>query len=258
MVRGAELRTRPPMRELAPHLGCFWWIDVAPGTCVRSFPDACTNISVVVSSATPQCFLIGPRLVPVERAPSIGNSLFGVRLNPGVAFLLTGVPVHGFVESRRLLSDLLPEECRLFARRLASATTRDDYFDGLEELLLARLAGRAINAHVQKALALIEESGGQIRIAELARRCKISTHQLAHTLRTWVGLPPKTLARITRFQRFLEQVANDPSESSATRAADLGYFDQAHLTREVAQFFGATPGRLSPRMVTDFSKTRCE
>lgn len=258
MVRGAELRTRPPIPELAAYLGCFWWIDVAPGTCVRTFPDACTSISVVVSSATPQCFLIGPRLAPVERVPSIGSSLFGVRLNPGVAFLLTGVPADRLVEARRLLSDLLPEESRLFAQRLASATTSDNYFDGLEELLLARLAGRAIHPHVQKALGLIEESGGQIRIAELARRCKVSTHQLAHTLRTWVGLPPKTLARITRFQRFLEQVENDPSESFAARAADLGYFDQAHLTREVAQFFGATPGRLSPRHVADFSKTRCE
>jgi AraC-like DNA-binding protein len=225
---------------------------------LRTFPDACTGISVVVNgSAAPQCFLIGPRLAPVEGMPTIGRSLFGVRLKPGVAFLVTGVPAHTFVETRRLLSEILPAESRLFAQRLASATRLDDYFDALEALLVARIAGRAIHAHVKKALALIEESGGQMRIAEVARRCQISTHQLAHTLHTWVGLSPKTLARITRFQRFLEQVESNPSESSASRAADLGYFDQAHFTREVAQFFGATPGRLSPRQVADFSKTRC-
>jgi len=156
------------------------------------------------------------------------------------------------------LSDILPKESLAFERRIASAKTIEGHFDALQDLLLMRLAGRAINLQVQKALAIIEESGGQVRIAEVACRCGIGAHQLANTLRTWVGLPPKTLARIARFQRFLEQVESEPSESSAARAADLGYFDQAHLTREVAQFFGATPGRLSPRHVADFSKTRCE
>ena len=259
MVQGAELRTRPPIPELAPHLGCFWWIDVRPGTCVRTFPDACTSISIMINRPqTPQSFFIGPRLAPVEGAPSEGQSWFGVRLRPGAGFLFTGVPIHRLVGMRRLLSEILPQEAMVFEQRLASATTVEDHFNALQDLLLARLAGRAVSAYVQNALAIIEKSGGQVRIAELACRCKISPHQLAHTLRTWVGLPPKTLARITRFQRFLAQVETEPSESSAARAADLGYFDQAHLTREVAQFFGATPGRLSPRHVADFSKTRCE
>ena len=157
-----------------------------------------------------------------------------------------------------MLSEILPNESLAFEQRIASVTSVGDYFDVLQDLLLSRLARRTINGHVKKALAIIEESGGQIRIAELAFRCGISPHQLANTLRTWVGLPPKTLARIARFQRFLEQVESEPSESSAARAVNLGYFDQAHLTREVTQFFGATPGRLSPGHVADFSKTRCE
>lgn len=259
MVRGAELQTRCPAPELAPFLGCFWWIDVGNSTCVRTFPDACASISVVISRCrAPECFFIGPRLAPAEGIPSIGHSLLGVRLKPGVAFLLTGVPVHAFVGARHLLAEIMPEDSLRFMQRLGSATSVDDHFDALEALLSERLAGRSIHGHVRKALKILEESGGQIRIAELARQCQISTRQLATILRTWVGLPPKTLARIARFQRFLEQVESDPSESAAARAAGLGYFDQAHLTKEVSQFFGAAPSRVSSRNVADFSKTRCD
>ena len=111
---------------------------------------------------------------------------------------------------------------------------------------------------VHKAISIVERTGGQIRIAELARCCQLSTRGIARLLRIWVGLSPKTLARVTRFQKFLEQLDSEPRQSSAARAADLGYFDQAHLTKEVAQFFGATPGKMSPHHVADLSKTRCE
>jgi hypothetical protein len=45
---------------------------------------------------------------------------------------------------------------------------------------------------------------------------------------------------------------------SAGVAAELGYFDQAHLANEVALFAGTSPGRIAPHRVADFSKTRCE
>jgi hypothetical protein len=44
----------------------------------------------------------------------------------------------------------------------------------------------------------------------------------------------------------------------APLASDNGYFDQAHLTLDVARLAGATPGRLASATVADFSKTRCE
>lgn len=259
MVQGAELRTRRPCAALTQFLGCYWWVDVANGTRLRTFPDACTSVSIVIQpDAAPESYFIGPRLLPREGTPSIGHSLFGVRLKPGAAFLFTGASVHDLAGERKRLSEVLPDEASRFERRLKSAATVDQRFDALEELMLSRFRGGSIHPCVQKAIELVEQTGGQIRIAELARRCGISSRGLARLLRTWVGLSPKTLARVSRFQKFLQQMETEPNESSAARAVDLGYFDQAHLTKEVAQFFGATPGRMSPHHVADLSKTRCE
>jgi methylphosphotriester-DNA--protein-cysteine methyltransferase len=158
------------------------------------------------------------------------------------------------------LAEILPQPANDFETRISRASTIDDHFDALEALMLERFDGKTSGIHpcVQRALAIVEQTGGQVRIAELASRCRVSTRHLANLLRTWVGLSPKTLARVTRFQKFLEQMETEPAESGAARAAELGYFDQAHLTREVSRFFGATPGSVSPHQVADFSKTRCE
>jgi AraC-like DNA-binding protein len=260
MVQGAQLRTRRPASPLTPFLGCYWWVDIAHGTRLRTFPDACTSVSVIVHpGGVPESLFIGPKLVPSESTPSIGHSLFGVRLKPGAAFLFTGTPVNVFAGERRRLADILPKPVNDFEARIAHASTIDDHFDALEALMLDRFDGKSrIHPCVQRALTIVEQTGGQIRISELASRCRVSTRHLANLLRTWVGLSPKTLARVTRFQKFLEQMETEPAESGAARAADLGYFDQAHLTREVSRFFGATPGSVSPHQVADFSKTRCE
>lgn len=259
MVQGAQLRSRRPNAKLTPFLGCYWWVDISHGTRLRTFPDACTSVSVIVQpDAQPESFFVGPRLVPSEGVPSIGHSLFGVRLKPGAAFLFTGKPTNAFAGGRRRLAEILPQQTAAFEARIGSALTVDDHFDALEALMLERFTGDSIHPCVERALTMLEENAGQIRIADLARSCRISTRHLANLLRTWVGLSPKKLARVIRFQKFLAQMEAEPSESAASRAAELGYFDQAHLTREISQFFGATPGRVSPHHVADFSKTRCE
>jgi transcriptional regulator GlxA family with amidase domain len=62
-----------------------------------------------------------------------------------------------------------------------------------------------------------------------------------------VGQPPKTLQAILRFQRLRACLAA-PSATPpalARAAAECGYFDQAHLSRDCARLAGATPAALA-------------
>lgn len=95
MVEGAELRLRQPAECLRSYLGCFWTIRTSFATRLRSLPDACATISCQVHAReTARCFLVGPLLAPRERQPRAGQELFGVRLRPGAAFALAGIPMH--------------------------------------------------------------------------------------------------------------------------------------------------------------------
>jgi transcriptional regulator GlxA family with amidase domain len=81
----------------------------------------------------------------------------------------------------------------------------------------------------------VQELGHPVASAGYAaRNANLSTRQLRRRFDDHVGLPPKTLHAILRFQRLRAWLAS-PSSGVATLArgaADCGYFDQAHMCRE--------------------------
>ena len=108
LVEGAELKLRRPVPSLRPYLGCFWSMETTEVTRWRIVPDACTVLSIELrNGARPKCFLTGPRLTPGERIPGSGLVLLGVRLEPGVAFVLTRKPVHELTDRRAPLLALV-------------------------------------------------------------------------------------------------------------------------------------------------------
>jgi methylphosphotriester-DNA--protein-cysteine methyltransferase len=76
-------------------------------------------------------------------------------------------------------------------------------------------------------------------------------------LKTWIGLPPKRVARVIRLQAFSQHAETSSEKKPTETALELGYFDQAHMSNEVARLAGASPGAIFTRRVADFSKTRC-
>jgi methylphosphotriester-DNA--protein-cysteine methyltransferase len=63
---------------------------------------------------------------------------------------------------------------------------------------------------------------------------------LRRALHTEVGLGPKTFQRIGRLQRFLALAEAGPGQGLAVLAAEAGYADQPHLSRETRALAGLT------------------
>ena len=59
-----------------------------------------------------------------------------------------------------------------------------------------------------------------------------------------VGYGPATLVRVQRFQRFLGLAEREPASPLGRLAAEAGYADQAHLTRECRRLSGLSPAAL--------------
>jgi AraC-like DNA-binding protein len=71
----------------------------------------------------------------------------------------------------------------------------------------------------------------------------MSHRQLSRVFRQRVGLGPKALIRLGRFQRALRLLDNPGRRSVAAVALRTGYYDQAHLARDFRLFAGVGPGR---------------
>lgn len=82
------------------------------------------------------------------------------------------------------------------------------------------------------------------RVGDLVGELGWSHRRLIARYRDVVGLPPKLVARIVRFERLTAQLATAPAADWADMVTTCGYFDQAHLAREVRELADVTPTEL--------------
>jgi AraC-like DNA-binding protein len=164
----------------------------------------------------------------------------GLRLPPGTAPTLLGVPAHELRDRRVALADLWP------AARVRRLTARIDAAPdpaaALESLALDRAAESAPPDPLLTRVVASLNAGHSVTAT--ADALGVGARQLHRRSRTAFGYGPKTLSRVLRLQRALA-VAGEGA-SYAEVAARSGYADQPHLTREVRALTGLTPGRLFP------------
>lgn len=111
-------------------------------------------------------------------------------------------------------------------------------------LLAARLLPVPLDARIQRAIGQLDGVHGCRRVHELAQDAGMSLRGFqVHFLRA-VGLAAKEYARILRLQAALRRL-DAGVDGLADVAADTGYADQSHATRDLLQLTGLTPARLS-------------
>jgi AraC-like DNA-binding protein len=114
----------------------------------------------------------------------------------------------------------------------------------LEARVVLRLAEAAAPPpELRRAWRLIEATGGRARIERIAAQVGWSRRHLATRFRDHAGLTPKTVARLARFGRAEARAGAQPRPDWAGIAADCGYADQAHLSRDFTRFAGLSPER---------------
>lgn len=86
----------------------------------------------------------------------------------------------------------------------------------------------------------IRDSRGGVAVDELGSAIGLRRAALAQRFCDVVGVTPKRFARIVRFHTALSLLGRGGRISHA--ATDLGYYDQAHMHRDFAEFAGMTPG----------------
>lgn len=177
-----------------------------------------------------------------------------VNLTPVGARLFTGLPMSEIANACIDLDDALGASGRELRERIQHAPDWETSFAIVDETIAARLArAAAVPRAAVWAWRRIEESGGLAPIAPIAEEVGWSRKHLVEQFRRHIGLPPKTLARVVRFGRLVAGLREGGAAPWALVAARYGYFDQAHLVRDFAQFAGCTPREYMRRQLEDGS-----
>lgn len=163
-------------------------------------------------------------------------------LTPLGASRLFAVPLHHLANRTVALEDLLGPALRPLVERLYETRGWAGRFALLDAFLLARLHHRPPpDPRAAGALQRIARSHGGVDIGTLAREAELSRKQLIGLFREQVGLPPKTVARLHRFDRARRHLERGATMDLAQVAVACGYYDQAHFNRDFRNFAGLSP-----------------
>ncbi len=237
-----------PPAALRPAVSCLW-ARVTSSDGARDslvLPDACTDL---IWEPGRGAFVAGPDTGPAPTTQPGGTIIVGVRFRPSAGGPALGVPLSDLRDQRVDLADLRPAE----ARRLTGTLQPDTALARTLDTVACLVQDGAPDLAVTSAAALLRNP--RARAEDVAAEVELSMRQLRRRCHAAVGYGPKTLQRILRFRQFVSRIDAIPRQPDqagrapaaadlAVIAAEAGYADQAHLTRECGQLAGLTPAAL--------------
>ncbi len=164
------------------------------------------------------------RRYPIRIAQRGEVACVGVRFRTGGVTAFTDLSMHTLTDRTVPVQEVFPG---LELSPSPSPDLLDHYF-------LARL--KAPDARFGRLLQGLPES-----MSALCAQEGISVRTADRLFARHLGLSPKLMARIARFQQALQMLMRDPGVTLAEVAALCGYYDQPHFVKEFRLFSGGVP-----------------
>lgn len=165
-----------------------------------------------------------------------------VSLTPPGAYALFGIPMHELAGRTIPLDAVVGRQADTLPEQLAAHDDWTERFELLDSTLASRLdAVQPPSPGVVWAWKRLSRADGRVPIGEIARELGWSRKRLVARFREEVGLSPKALARLLRFERAKALMETDDRVCLAQVALECGYYDQSHLSNEFRRITATTP-----------------
>jgi AraC-like DNA-binding protein len=233
-------RELPPARDLARVVACRW-VRVATRDSeplsVTVVPDGCTDV-ITVDHGAPM--LVGPDTGAYTFALHSGIVITGLRLRPGALRGVAGCRAEEVLDTSVPLRDIDRSALGLESH-LHRADTLDGRFAALEQWVRDRMRVTVHDSAVMHACRILATRGAS-NIDHVATSLGWSVRTLRREFVSACGYGPKVMHRILRVQRAVRRSHRTPGGLGISAlAADLGFADHAHMTREFRAILGVTP-----------------
>ncbi|MFN0179657.1 MAG: DUF6597 domain-containing transcriptional factor [Gemmatimonadales bacterium] len=249
-----DYREIPPAEPLRGLIRCYWFLTGRgghrAGSADPALPDGSPELIFNLADpfhafrgdeppvAQPMTMLVGQITAPLVVGPTGRVDMVAVRFEPfGAAILCDHLAT---ITDRWLGGEDLDPALGSLRAALGSAAPSDR--PALLDRHLTQLVRerRGPDARVVRAVRAIRDGDGAVTLHRLTRELGTTTRTLQRLFASEVGISPKLLARITRFQRVFSAWRRDP-RSLAQVAVACGYYDQSHLVHDFRDFAGAAP-----------------
>ncbi|MBC7301073.1 MAG: helix-turn-helix transcriptional regulator [Nocardia sp.] len=205
---------------------------------VLSFPSV--NVTFERSTTRTGGFVTGVCTRKYVRELAEEGETFGIRFAPGGFGAFTGMDVGALRDDSAPLATVLPEAAGLAERVLAEPGDERRRVI-VEEFFAGR--GRTDDPHyalVTRVVTAMADDQELTRVDQVTERFSIPIRTLQRLFRRYVGAGPKWVLCRFRLQDAADLLVHGRPDL-ALLAAELGYFDQAHFSREFTAEIGMSP-----------------
>jgi AraC-like DNA-binding protein len=238
------------------------------GGAYQRFADPRTGAGVRITGS----HLVGLRATGVYIEQEGAEDIFAIRFRAGGLYPFLQIPGTELVQRTIELAVLPTALAGELEGRIFDAATPAERVRVVECVLLGRLrevgggalydgvgydgawggprsgpGGDPNGARVRHAIRRIYASRGTITIDRLGAELGLGYRALDRAFNRQVGIPPKRLARIVRFNHALLLLQRRDGRCGSRVAQEAGYADQAHLIRDFREFVHAPPGEFLAR-----------
>jgi AraC-like DNA-binding protein len=244
-----DVRTHPPAADLAGLVDFYWnprW-DLRGREPYEQKVLAHPNVHLVFEPDGPLVYGV-QRSLFVRRLAGAGQVL-GVKFRPGAFRPFTAGPVAGLMDRAVPAAGLLGAGAGRVGRRILALDDLAEMAALADGFLRGLLPPGPPDPRIAEVSALVEAIAARpqlFRVDQLAEDAGMPVRRLQRLFAEYVGAPPKHVLRRARLHEAAaraDDAASGAGVDWAALAADLGYSDQAHLTRDFTAAVGAPPGR---------------
>ncbi|MDQ2988130.1 MAG: helix-turn-helix domain-containing protein [Pseudomonadota bacterium] len=244
--RGAAQRLRlatyPPSPALAPFVECYWVVqwDMQGRSPEMQRVLPYPNAHLVFDQG--KSAIHGVVRGAFDRTVSGAGRVLGVRFHAGGLRPFIDQPLSAFADRTIPLDAALKSGAQDAERRVLGAPDDAGMVAVVESMLVRSLPAPDPQATLAREfVAAAAVTHGPVNVAELCARTSMSERSLQRLFGNYVGASPKWVIQRYRLQEAMAHLGSADTPDLAGLAQALGFFDQAHLTRDFTALVGHAP-----------------
>ncbi len=236
------------------HVIDYYWVEKNNAGSVKILPDGTTSILFnlgeslgILNGKTEKQHLqhdliIGAHKKYYTLLEDTDTHIVGVKFKQGGAFHFFNMPQKDFSHQIINLHDVLNGESERLKDQLMVTPESDNIKRILDHYMLVKVGHSNKSTHlVSSLMSKVRVDDSRTTIKDLSEYANISHKHLITLFNQIVGLPPKLVHRLNKFNKVLDIIQKEKKVNWPQVAIECQYYDQAHLINEFKTFSGLSP-----------------
>lgn len=191
----------------------------------------------------PRAVLIGQPTVVTQRLVGADSSVYQIEFEPGALYRLIGLPMPALTDRFVDAESLMPRGFSALVECIENEDCPATQQVAAESYLIRLVQASRREAKPGDRVAALLLGAERWELDRLARQHGVTARHLRRQCEERLGVGPRLLARIARFDRLVRSAGQQPHASWLQRAMEAGYHDHQHMARDFRQFTLRTPAQ---------------